>query len=173
MLEIGKVKDKQAPIFRGEEVVAVLAASDWKEEATLTRGEMVWKLRSRKGKRLVGTLSTDPEVSDTGEQARFLAEQTSWWRGTWDVTLDGVRYTLGPKSVWRGTQRIERSGQEVAVSGTVGTWSPRVTLEAGEDVPLDHQLFLLWMVFILNRRAANAATSTAAIGGATAAAGSS
>ncbi|MDQ3734735.1 MAG: hypothetical protein M3400_12220 [Actinomycetota bacterium] len=47
-----------------------------------------------------------------------------------------------------------------------------MTLEAAEDVPLDHQLFLLWMVFILNRRAANTATSTAVIGVA-AAAGSS
>ena len=84
----------------------------------MTRGETVWKLCSRKGKRLIGTLATDPEVSDTGEQARFLAEQASMWRGTWNVILDGVRYTLGPKSFWRGTHRIERSGQEVAVSGT-------------------------------------------------------
>ena len=44
---------------------------------------MIWNLRSRRGKRLIGTLSTDPQVSDTGE-ARFLAEQTSWWQGTWD-----------------------------------------------------------------------------------------
>ncbi len=101
-----------------------------------------------------------------------MAERASAWRGTWDITLDGVRYRLGPKSFWRGTHRIERSGQEVAVSGTAGTWSTRVTLEAAEDVPLDHQLFLLWMVFILNRRAANTATSTAVIGVA-AAAGSS
>ncbi|MDQ3052717.1 MAG: hypothetical protein M3R66_02530 [Actinomycetota bacterium] len=84
MLEIGKVKDKRAPILRGDEVVAVLSASNWKEEAVLTRGEVIWNLRSRRGKRLIGTLSTDPQVSDTGEQARFLAEQTSWWRGTWD-----------------------------------------------------------------------------------------
>ncbi len=84
MLEIGKVQDKWAPILRGAEVVAVLSASNWKEEAVLTRGEVIWNLRSRRGKRLFGTLSTDPQVSGTGEQARFLAEQTSWWQGTWD-----------------------------------------------------------------------------------------
>jgi len=94
------------------------------------------------------------------------------WRGTWDITLDGVRYTLAPKSFWRGTHAIERNSQEVAVSGTAGTWSTRMTLDAAEDVPLDHQLFLLWMVFILNRRASNAAASAAVVGGA-AAAGSS
>ena len=138
----------------------------------MTRGETVWKLRSRKGKRLIGTLATDPEVSDTGEQARFLAEQASMWRGTWNIILDGVRYTLGPKSFWRGTHRIERSGQEVAVSGTVGTWSTRMSLEAADDVPIDHQLFLLWMAFILNRRASNAATTAAVTGGAVAAGGS-
>lgn len=56
MLEICKVKDKQAPILCGDEVVAVVSASNWKEEAVLTRGEAVWKLRSRKGKRLIGTV---------------------------------------------------------------------------------------------------------------------
>jgi hypothetical protein len=173
MLEIGKVQDKQAPILRGAEVVALLSASNWKEEAVLTRGDVSWNLRSRKNKRLIGALSTDPDISDTGEQARFLAEQTSWWRGTWDITLEGLRYTLSPKSIWRGTHRIERSGQEVAVSGTVGTWSPRVTLEATDSVPLDHQLFLLWMAFILNRRASSTATTGAIAGGAAAAAGSS
>ena len=159
-------------ILRGEVVVAVLAASNWKEEATLRHGETVWKFRSRKGKRLIGTLSTDPEVSDAGEQARFLAEQASMWRGSWDITLEGIRYTLGPNSLWRGTHRVERCGQEVAVSGAAGTWSTRVTLEAAADVPLDHQLFLLWMVFILNRRASDAAT-TAAVAGGAAVAGSS
>jgi len=83
MLEIGKVKDKRAPILRGAEVVAVLSASNWKEEAVLTRGEVIWNLRSRRGEQLIRALSTDPQVSDTGE-ARFLAEQTSWWQGTWD-----------------------------------------------------------------------------------------
>lgn len=171
MLELGKVKDKQAPIQRGEEVVAVLSASNWKEEATVSHGEIVWTLRSRKG-RLIGALSTDPEITDSGEQARLVAEQTSWWRGTWDLTLEGVRYTLSPKSVWRGTHRIERSGQEVAVSGTTGGWSPRVTLEAAADVPLHHQFFLLWMAFVLNRRASNAAMAAGVAGGA-AASGSS
>ena len=35
-------------------------------------------------------LSTDPDISDPGEQAGFLAEQTSWWRGTWDITLEAT-----------------------------------------------------------------------------------
>ncbi len=172
MLEIGKVKDKRAPILRGPETVAVLTASNWKDEATLSRGETVWNLRSAKGKRLIGRLSTDPEVTDTGDQARFLAEQTSWWRGTWDITLEGVRYSLGPASIWRGTHRIERGGQQVALSGRTGTWSTRVTLDATDDVPVDHQLFLLWMLMVLNRRADNTAAATAVAGG-TAAAGSS
>ena len=77
-------------------------------------------------------LSTDPDISDPGEQAGFLAEQTSWWRGTWDITL-----------------------------------------EATDSVPLAHQLFLLWMAFILNRRASSTAATGAIAGGAAAAAGSS
>jgi len=172
VLELGKVQDKQAPILRGQEVVATLRASNWKESATLTCDDTEWVLRSAKGGRLIGALSSDPEISDTGEQARFLAEQASMWRGTWDLTLEGVRYTMGPKSMWRGTYRVERSGQEVAVSGTTGGWSLRVTLEAAADVPLTHQLFLLWMAFLLNRRASSAATGAAVAGGAAAASGS-
>ncbi|MGI8720611.1 MAG: hypothetical protein ACR2JG_00115 [Geodermatophilaceae bacterium] len=117
-------------------------------------------------------MATDPEITDTGEQARFPAEQTSAWKGTWDITLEGIRYTWGHESFWRGTHRVERGGQEVATSGIAGTWSTRVTLEATDDVPLDHQLFLLWMVFILNRRASSAAT-TAAVAAGAATAGSS
>lgn len=122
MLEIGKVKDKRAPILRGKQTVAVLTASNWKDEAALSSGETVWNLRSAKGK--------------------------------------------------RGTHRIERSGQKVALSGRTGTWSTRATLDAADDVPLDHQLFLLWMLLVLNRRADNTAAATAIAGG-TAAAGSS
>lgn len=172
MLEIGKIKDKRAPILRGEEIIAVLATSNWKEDATLTRGQTVWYLHSSRGKRLIGTLSTDPEVVGTGEQARFFAQQSSWWRGTWDITLEGVRYSLAPASFWRGTHRVDRNGQQVALSGRAGTWSTRVTLDAADDVPVDHQLFLLWMLLTLQRRANNAAAGTAIAGG-TAAAGSS
>lgn len=171
MLEIGKVKDEQAPILRGDEIVATLRASNWKEEATLIRAGTEWALSRKKG-RLIGTLTSDPQMSDTGEQARFRAEQVSLWKGTWELTLDGIRYALGPKSIWRGTQTVSRGGQEVAVSGKTKGWSARVTLEAANDVPLDHQLFLLWVVFILDRRAASAATSAAVVGGTAAASGS-
>lgn len=170
MLEIGKVKDKKAPILRGEEIVAVLSASSWKDEATLTRGDSVWNYRSRKG-RMTGALSADPELTESGDQARFTAERASFWHGTWDLALDGVRYTLAPKSMWRGTHRFERNGQDVAVSGTVGTWSTQMTLEAADDVPLEHQLFFLWVAFVLNRRATN--TAIAAGAGAAVAGGSS
>ncbi len=82
------------------------------------------------------------------------------WRSTWEMTLEGIQYTMAPKSFWRGTQRVERGGREVAVSGKTGGWSSRPTLRASDAVPLDHQLFLLWMVFLLQRRSSNAAAAS-------------
>lgn len=149
----------------------MLAASNWRDEATVRRGEWEWHFASRRGRRLIGTLSTDPPVSGSGERARFFAHQTSMWRGTWDIWLEGVPYRLGPRSFWRGSRVLERAGQDVGVTGTAGTWSRRVTLDVADDVPIDHQIFLLWMAFILQRRANNAAAGAAVAGGAAAAGG--
>lgn len=160
ILEIGKPKHKQAPILRDGEVVAFLSVSNWTERATLTRGEWAYNLGSRRRRRLIGSLRTDPEPPDTGEQARFFAAQRSMWLGIWDLNLEGVLYTMSSPSSWRATRRIERNGQEVGVTGTTSWWlGPHPTLNAAYDVPLDHQLFMLWMAFVLQRRAAKRASS--------------
>lgn len=123
------------PILSGGEVVAVLAASNWKEDATLTRAQTVWKLRSRKGKRLIGTLSTDPEISDTGEQARFLAEQASLWRGTWGITLGGSPVHAGPQVVLARYPpgRRRRSTRSSAVPALDGVHPQPACLERGDQ----------------------------------------
>jgi hypothetical protein len=56
----------------------------------------------------------------------------------------------------------------VAESGTTGGWSPRPTLTADDRLPLDQQVFLLWLEVVLNRRnqaAIGAAAGAAVIGG--------
>jgi hypothetical protein len=62
-------------------------------------------------------------------------------------------------SMWKGTHRYLAGERQVAESGTTGGWSPRPTLTVDASVPLDHQVFLLWLELVLQRRAAAAAAA--------------
>jgi hypothetical protein len=60
---------------------------------------------------------------------------------------------------WEGTHRYLIAGRTVAGSGTTRGWSPRPTLTAEADLPVHHQVFLLWVELILGRRAAAVAAA--------------
>ena len=169
MLELGKVGSHgapkgEAPILRDGAVVAVLRASNWKEAATAVIGDRVWVFAKRKGQ-LLGRWATEPD-----DAARLRAAQTSLWKGTWAVDLEGVTVEMTSLSMWKATHRFSTGGREIARSGSTGGWSPRLTLDADDSLPLHHQVFLLWMELVLNRRntaTMGAATTAAVIGGTT------
>jgi hypothetical protein len=167
MLVIGKagtagVGHGVVPVLRDDALVATLHASTWKEAATAVVDGQEWVFAKRHGE-LTGRWAQDP--ADT---ARLRARQTSSWKGTWALDLEGTAVEMGSASRWRGTHRYQREGQPVAESGSVGTWSRRPTLEAGDSLPLHQQVFLLWIELLIRRRAAGA-TAAAAAGGAAAA----
>jgi hypothetical protein len=160
--ELGRVVRGVAPVLRDGTVVATLAASNWREQAAATVGEQRWRFE-RRGGELRGRLESDPEG-----HARLTARQTSWWRGTWSLTLEGTPVDMSTASIWRGTHRYRAGDRPVAESGTTGRWSPRPTLTADDALPVGQVAFLLWLEVVLRRRA-SAAASAATIGGATAA----
>ena len=169
MLELGKpgsagVARGELPVLRDGAVVARLKASNWKERATALVGDREWVFTKQK-RELVARRSVDPEGT-----ARLRARQTSWWKGTWAVELDGSTLQMGTASKWRGTHRYLAGDRQVAITGNAGRLSPRPTLTADDSLPLDHQVFLLWVELILTRRAA--ATAGAAGVGAVVVAGS-
>ena len=147
MLELGKAGTAGAgkgevPVLRDDELVGRLRSTDfWKEGSVAVVGDREWVLERRKGGALVGRHAVDPE--DAG---RFRAEQVSVWKGTY-------RFTVGERTV--------------AESGSTGGWSPRPTLTAGEELPLDAQVFLLWLVLVVQRRTYGAAIAVS-LGAATA-----
>jgi hypothetical protein len=59
-------------------------------------------------------------------------------------------------SRWKSTHRFSSGGRQLAESGTTGGWHPQPTLTADPSVPLDSQVFLLWLEFVLGRRNAAA-----------------
>ena len=163
MLELGKAGSAgtgkgELPVLRDGAVVAVLRAANWKEAATATVGDREWVFAKLTGV-LTGRWATEPEDS-----ARLRAEQASFWKGTWTVDLEGRAVVVENVSWWRGDHRYLVDGRPIARSSTTGGWSPRPTLDAGDALPVDQQVFLLWLELVISRR--NTATVTAATGAA-------
>jgi hypothetical protein len=144
-------------------LVATLRTAKVREAATALVGDEEW-LFERRGRSLAGRRAGGAEHAD-----RLTATQTSWWRGTWEVELEGTRLEMRTASAWRGTHRYSRDGRTVAESGFAGRWLRLPTLAVREPVPLSAQVFLLWVELVLTRR--SAAGTAAAAGGAAAAAG--
>ncbi len=138
------------PVLRDGVVVATLRASIWKEAATAVVEDREWVL-AKDGRELVGRWPADPAGT-----ARLRARQTSWWRGTWDVDLEGLVLQAARASLWRSALRYTDGDRQVALGGTTGGWSPRPTLTAGVPLPLHQQVFLLWVESVLARREAGA-----------------
>ena len=167
MLELGRTGTAGAekgaiPVFRDGSVVATLRASDWKESATAVVGDREWVFSKRKGE-LTGRWAAEPEGA-----ARVRATQTSLWKGTWTADLEGTAVDVESASYWKGTHRFFSGGRQLAESGTTGGWSPRPTLSADGAMPLNHQVFLLWLLLVISRRntaAISAATGAAVVGG--------
>ena len=170
MLELGKAGSAGTargalPVLRDGVVVATLRASNWKEAATAVVGDREWVL-ARARRELTGRWATDPEGT-----ARLRARQTSFWRGTWGADLEGTPVQVQSASRWRSARRYVAGGRVIAETGRTGGWSPRPTLHVDESLPLDHQVFLLWLELVISRR--DQATTTAAVVGGAAAAGGS
>ena len=167
MLELGRTGTAGAgkgaiPVFRDGSVVATLRASDWKESATAVVGDREWVFSKRKGE-LTGRWAAEPEGT-----ARVSARQTSLWKGTWTADLEGRPVDVESASYWKGTHRFLSGGRQVAESGSTGGWSPRPTLSVADELPLDHQVFLLWLLLVISRRntaAISAATGATVVGG--------
>ncbi|MGY1746455.1 hypothetical protein [Blastococcus sp. SYSU D00695] len=167
MLELGRagsagVEKGVLPVLRDGAVVAQLRASNWKESATAVVGDREWVF-ARQKRELTGRWSAEPEGA-----ARLRARQTSFWKGTWEADLEGTPVVISGLSTWKGTHRFTSGGRTVAESGSTGGWSPRPTLDCDEAVPLDHQVFLLWLELVVTRRNQSAATGAIVAGGAVA-----
>ena len=170
MLALGKagshgVGKRVLPVLRDGAVVATLRPAGWREAATAVVGDREWVL-TKSRRELVGRWADEPEHA-----VRLRAKQTSFWKGTWTGDLEGLPIRSEVVSRWRGGLRYLSDERVVAETGTTGGWSPRPTLTADETLPLDHQVFLLWLALVMSRRDDGAAA--AAIAGGAAAAGGS
>ena len=147
------------PVLDGGALVATVRTAKVREAATATVGGEEWVF-TRSGRGLVGRRAGEPEESE-----RFRATQTSWWKGIWEIDLDGTQLQMRNASAWRGTHRYSRDGRTVAESGFTGRWLRLPTLTVTEALPLPAQVFLLWVELVLTRRSATGAGAGAAVAG--------
>jgi hypothetical protein len=112
---------------------AFLRASNWRKSATAVVGERRWTFAKHEGE-LISRWADDPE-----DAVRLRARSSSFWPGTWSLDLEGTAIEMRSASLWRGTHRYLAGGQQVAVSGSTGGWSPRPTLTAEAPLPPAHQ----------------------------------
>jgi hypothetical protein len=155
VLELGKAGSAgypqgELPVLRDGSVVALLRASNWKEAATAVVGDREWVFAKRKGE-LTGRWAAEPEGV-----VRLRARQSSFWKRTWSVDLEGKPVEVQNASMWTGTHRYLVGEQQVARSGSSGGWAPRPTLDADSSLPLHQQVFLLWLELVISRRNAAA-----------------
>ena len=158
MLELGRsgshgLPKGTVPVLLGEAVVATLQASHWKEAATAQVGERSWDYRKRDGE-LIGRWAEEP-----ADAVRLRARKVSVWRREWAVDLAGLQLQMTTASRWKGTHRYSTAGGQVAESGTTGGLSSRPTLTVNGELPLEHQVFLLWVELVLRRRDSAAAAA--------------
>ena len=162
MLELGRAGTIGAergvlPVLRGGSLVGTLRASAWREGATAEVGGRSLEF-GRSRRELTGR--------DAGADApRFQARMTSLWTGTWELELDGTAVQMRTTSWWRGSRRYTAGDRILAESASTG-WLRRPTVTAAEDVPLETQVFLLWVELVIQRRDGGATAGTVAATGA-------
>ncbi|WP_029429664.1 hypothetical protein [Blastococcus sp. URHD0036] len=158
MLELGKagsagVERGVLPVLRDGVVVAQLRASNWKEAATAVIADREWVLAKQK-RELTARWAADPEGT-----ARLSARQPSVWRSDWEADLEGTPVRVMSLSAWKGTHRYATGERVLGESGSTGGWSPRPTVTCDAGVPLEHQVFLLWLELVVSRRTAAVAAA--------------
>ncbi|QXG75548.1 hypothetical protein KUM42_17325 [Modestobacter sp. L9-4] len=157
MLELGRrgshgTPQGTFPVLADGVAVAVLRASNWREQATADVGGRSWVFGRAGSRDVTARWAADPDGT-----ARMRAHRPSSWRNDWTLDLEGVAVQMANASSWKGTNRYTLDGRQVAESGTVSFWSTDRTLQADPVLTLDAQVFLLWFERVLSRRRSAAA----------------
>ena len=96
-------------------------------------------------------------VLQSGERALARARKASAFVRAFDIDLAGRPLELKAASVWRREFGLFENGVQVGRISPVGWFGRRAVIDLPPDIPLPAQLFLLWLVLVLWRRADAAA----------------
>lgn len=137
------VRDKLTPVLADGAVVASLRSRGWQETVAATVGERSWTFRGERDE-LVARRDDDGV-------ARFRARRTGFAGDHWEIELHEEPVAMELVSAAHGTHRFT-SGDRVLGTTSSTSWTAGLSLDAGADVPLDQQVFLLWVALVTRRR---------------------
>ncbi len=132
--------------------VAEIDMAAFREKAEVMIGEVACRVYRE------GWMS-GPFVLESGGHVLMRAVKPSAFRRSFDLAYDDCRYTLRARSAFGRTFVLL---EEERLLGTVApdhAFTRKLTAELPEAMPLAVRVFILWLVILLWKRAAEAATS--------------
>lgn len=142
MLVWGRRSEGTRPIRRDGEVVARVRPLELRDHAGVDLDGTHWSYFARAGELF----------AERSDDAKPALRATMVTRGTYAVHADRAEYRIERFGMPRSPFAIARSGVSIGSSATVGFWSRRPTLAVEAATPLDDQVFLLWVAFVMRGR---------------------
>ncbi|PJI93712.1 hypothetical protein [Luteimicrobium subarcticum] len=144
MLTWGKGWGNRELVLDGA-TVGVFQQGTFRERAEIDLPDGRWTFAKQFGGDIVGT----GPLGDAGP--RFVARKTSFWTYSWTVWTPVATYELKSGFFASGFD-VLRDGVGIGSAGRAGTFTNRFSLDLPPDVPLQDQVFLLWVVEASERR---------------------
>ena len=150
MLEWGRKSGGIVPVEREGRVVAELRPSSFRERADVAIEGAPWQFFKRSG---------DLHAVREGMPEALTASRPSFFRQAWEVDAGTIAYRIEPAGFFRSGYHVLCGATRIGYSDKIGFWTRRPTLDVDPSVPLEHQVFLLWVAYVMRKRSEGAATA--------------
>jgi len=127
----------------------------FRERTTVQLGTETWEYARQPGGQILGT---GPMGSLTPFQ--LWATRRSFFTYTWDVVTPAAPYEL-KQGMFSTAFQVLRGGVQIGEARRAGMVTSRFSLGVTPDVPLQDQVFLLWVVEASERRRSHSSTASA------------
>src|SRR5688572_13256727 len=139
-------------VTSGDRTLAVLDLASWRERAEIVIGDVthrVFRERAMGGDFII----------EAGGRELARATKPSVFRDTMIVRYSGKDYTLRKASVWRRTFVLMEGDHQIGSIAPESAWTRRATAELPPEWPAPITAFVMWLVIILWKRAAESAAA--------------
>ncbi len=139
-------------VYDGEASVAEIDMSWFREKGEVLVGDVPCRV-FREG------LVRGAFVLEAGGHVLVRAVKPSAFSRTLEITYDEHHYTLKPRAILLRTFELHRAGEVVGTVAPEHALTRKARVELSEHLPLVVRVFILWLVLLLWKRAADAAAS--------------
>lgn len=141
-----------------ETAVATVRAGSLRERAEAQiDGErwLYYRFKEKHTYNLVGEREGDREPC-------MKAIRKSYWRSDYEIEIGDTTYRVKPHGKLGIKYDVLRDGSVIGISKQAKWWTVRPKIELDASVPLQHVIFILWVIYIMRQREAAAAAAASA-----------